>query len=213
MKTFLFDVDGICADFVKFYLEIVNKITGKNFTREDINQFDIDASLNLSQEHRDIVKMLVNQEGVAANLEVIPEAKNAILTIAKKANVVFVTSPLSTSKTWQYERANWLIKHFGDVGKKVISTHEKYLVDGDVFVDDSLKHINLWHEAHPKSVSVLFAQPWNCQSTRFMTTTNGWSHFRTNCWSHIIDLIKLVDRGTVDILTESTVDFDIDDLA
>jgi len=70
--------------------------------------------------------------------------------------VVWVTSPWFSCPNWENIRRDWLNRHFGTTHHDVIFTSSKYLVKGDIFIDDRPKHVRMWQAANPNGEAWLF---------------------------------------------------------
>ena len=160
---FLCDVDDVLANYKEGFIGAVN-VSGVRVLKPDhvFTQWDLSKLLGLTDEEDDKVYALINQPGFAFNLNPFPGAIEGVQKIMEFADVQFVTSPLKTSPTWAYDRMHWLQKYFGEEqGAKVISTHEKYMVDGDFLCDDKPDHCVEWQGAHPAGMSILWLTPQN----------------------------------------------------
>ena len=147
MLRVLIDVDGVVADFQGLYTSLARhrfELSADADTYID-KYWDVGDSLGLTQAQKDTIEKCLNEPGVAANMDPFPSAIEAIKRLDEKYDVFFVTSHKRESPTWVFERENWLIHHFGNtLGGKVVSTHYKYLVVGDVLIDDKKGHIDRW---------------------------------------------------------------------
>ena len=71
------------------------------------------------------------------NLDVIPLAKSSVECLAYDFDVFIAsTPPWSRIQVWADKRA-WLERWFPDLKRKLILTHRKDLLIGDVLIDDS----------------------------------------------------------------------------
>jgi 5'(3')-deoxyribonucleotidase len=73
-----------------------------------------------------------------------------------------VTSPYSAARLWTFERLRWLERHFGFSKYDVIFAKRKYLVRGDVMIDDGPHNIEEFVNRGGRGV--LIHQPWNASS-------------------------------------------------
>lgn len=142
----LLDVDGVIADFMGDALEAIRKVSGKTHTREEVTDWDFFGCLDVSPaDKKSVLEYFIKAPGFAYNLEPLPGAVEGVKKIAAIADVFFVTSPWRSSPTWVYDRDRWLVKYFGStLGRKVIHTEHKYLVRGNVLVDDKPEHVEGW---------------------------------------------------------------------
>lgn len=180
MKTILFDADGVFVDFVKGYLWAVKQATGKDFTPDQITEFDIGKALGLTAEE---VKATYAQikPGFCEALDPLPNAVETIQRLMTIADVYVVTSPLDALPTWAHERKQWIMKHLGASMKgKILSGTPKHLVHGDYFIDDRAENVKSWTE-HRVGVPIIWESPWNVNTP--------WNGLRFNDWAKLEKLI------------------------
>jgi len=80
-------------------------------------------------------------EGIFADMDPMPGAIEAYRTLVAKGHDVFIlsTAPWNNPSAWS-DKLQWVQTHLGDVAhKRLILTHHKYLVQGDVLIDDRRK--------------------------------------------------------------------------
>ena len=71
------------------------------------------------------------------NLEVISGAKEAVMRLANEFDVFIATTPpWDRPKVWG-EKRDWIVEHFPYLKKKMVLTHRKDLLIGDILIDDS----------------------------------------------------------------------------
>lgn len=152
----LSDVDGVIADYRKEFIQRAKKILpGFKVPTDSAPDWDIAKELRLSPAFTELVYKQMNDEGVAARMPEMPGAVESVKELAKVADVYFVTSPTKTSKTWEHDRRAWLVDKFGEeLGNKVVNTHHKYLVVGDVLIDDKPDHLREWSTKHPLGIAL-----------------------------------------------------------
>lgn len=154
----LVDVDGVLSDFFAGAKPILHEYTGVSYDFETLKTWDIFE--NLPKEIEDACFARFAESGFCGGLEVLPGAQEGLAKVQALANVYIVTSPMHT-RHWVYERTNWLEKHFNIPRKKIIQAPCKYVVDGDILVDDRAENIREWAEHHPDGTGVLWAAPHN----------------------------------------------------
>ncbi len=190
---FLCDVDDVIANYIQGFISAV-KATGVRDIEHDhiFDQWDLAASLKLTQKEEHKVYDLIETPGFATRLNPCPGAVPAIKKIAELCDVFFVTSPLKTSPTWAYDRLQWLITQFGDEqGKKVVSTSEKYAVDGDYFLDDKIEHCRAWQEAHPRGITFLWHSAQRPIVAEALTPP---TLMVTDDWNTVLQTVKVYNR-------------------
>lgn len=163
----LCDVDGVLADFAGAVVEVVNGLFGRSHTIEDVHSYGIAESLGLTDEQWSEVCTIIDQPGFARSLR----ALESVDQLRKKVwgfggpSVEFVTSPWD-SPTWCYDRSQWLTDQFGGLGRHVTFTGRKWMMRGDVFVDDNPTAVRDWAHHNPAGRALLWDAPWNRGETR-----------------------------------------------
>tara|TARA_R110001592_G_scaffold260277_1_gene524674 strand:+ start:676 stop:1113 length:438 start_codon:yes stop_codon:yes gene_type:complete len=71
------------------------------------------------------------------NLEVIPGAKNAMSYLNDNHDVFIASTPPWTRPEVWGQKKEWLEEHFPYLKRKLILTHRKDLLIGDILIDDS----------------------------------------------------------------------------
>jgi 5'(3')-deoxyribonucleotidase len=138
----LLDCDGVLSDFYsgcRAALRARDLHTAADSIRADRSLFG-----GMTPEAAKVLRDAIEAPGFAAGLEVHAHAQEAVRELSSLCEVVYVTAPWIGSATWASERAAWLAEHFGARKGQVISTHAKWLVRGDIFVDDHLPNVREW---------------------------------------------------------------------
>ena len=163
----LLDVDGVIADFVTAYMDIVFEVTARRYDPEQQIEYDIVTACELTdKEHARVRKYTHCTEFCRDDILPYEGAVEGVKRIAEVADVYFVTAPFVDHETWVHDRSLWLKRHFGaKLGRKVIFTEHKHLVRGDVFVDDKPSNVLAWHSAWPDGTPVLWNQPYNARES------------------------------------------------
>lgn len=177
----LLDADGVIVDFVGSFLAVANGITGLNVQREEITQWDIFHAFP-AKFHDDISKEMA-REGFCLNMQPLPGALEAIGKLAEIGDVVIVTSPWS-SKTWAWERTEWLIRHANFRTKEIIHASAKQHVKGDILIDDKYENLVAWKRANPEGAAILWHAPYNAAVAH---DPHVW---RAKTWDEVLALVK-----------------------
>lgn len=167
----LVDVDGPCADIVQGFLNEVYTVTGRVYTRADVTTWEVTEALALREAEAKAVWRKVSAPGWCQSLRPDPSAIVAIRELAKKHEIVFVTSPMKTSPTWCYDRALWLHRNFGTF--PIVFTEQKHLVRGDLLIDDKPSTVRQFLAAGRGAV--LFDAPWNREDRHLDSARGTWS--------------------------------------
>lgn len=186
-RTILLDVDGVLADFVGAYLSLLERELGIVATREQVTDFDIGASLGLTSAQSSQMKRAIGScEGLARCLAVYPGAVFGLRELEKLGEVYIVTSPWNSNPTWTHDREHWLRANFGIPHSRVIHTSAKYLVRGDVFIDDKTTAVAKWRNEHPGKLPVVWSTPHNRREL--------WDGPCTSDWAHLCELVEMTGR-------------------
>lgn len=160
------DVDGVVADLVPKLLSEINHKFKTKYTIEQCtmwNFYDRSGGMFDDPEHADYAVKLMRGAHYAANVRIISGSVDAINRICAAGHtVVWVTAPFRSSKTWAFDRTNWILEHFPACSKHIILTDRKEWVDADILIDDNPENIERWMKGGKKyRKGYLFSQPWN----------------------------------------------------
>jgi 5'(3')-deoxyribonucleotidase len=139
------------------------------------------------REHRPAIEAECHQPGFCRNLKPFPGALQGINNLREIADVYAVTSHMK-SETWVYERDAWLAEHLQFERNDIIHAHKKWLVTGDVLIDDKPKHIDQWTKFHKNGLGVLWAWPHNLKPG--LDHHGNW--IRTNHWDTVFERCLLI---------------------
>lgn len=176
---FLVDCDEVLADFQTPAFEVIKKVTGRSYTPEDFDTWDIWDVVR--EDEAQAVSDGLEAPGFCASLKPTPGSIEAIREIREYADVYAVTSP-QHNRHWVYERTEWLIQHFGFKKATIIHTAAKYLVRGEFFLDDKPEHVENWTRENPDKVAML----WHIPNTRNM----GKGLLRVKTWAEVIERVR-----------------------
>lgn len=160
MTLLLCDVDGVLADFTGGVLEVLRERCARVCTREQVTQWSIRRSLDLSDTEWRIVTRAIAEPKFARRLQATPAVSDLcdLMAFRPEIDIQFVTSPWRGSPTWCHDRTEWLEHHFGQrQGRRVTFTAEKHQVAGDFFVDDNADAVAGWVRAQ---VERRAREPW-----------------------------------------------------
>lgn len=161
----LLDVDGVLADFVGGVIKIIKTIGGPELKPEDFPYWDIFSTLKERHDTSHLVDEVViniKRMGFCYDLPVYPGAKEGVQKILDAGIDLFiVTSPWPGHLHWMPERSTWLKTHFNIPEKKVIHANAKYIIKGDLLIDDKTDHIEDWLNHNPDGAAFLWNTPHN----------------------------------------------------
>ena len=142
MKIFV-DMDSTLNDFVKGYVDYYNEIFNKNISiaNKDLKQYEISKNIEgiAEEEAVEIRQIIFSTEGFWLS---IPPQKNAIKAMKEIVDlghdVYILTAPWKYSINCYPEKIQWVRNHkpWFDLDK-VIFCRDKYLIHGDIIIDDN----------------------------------------------------------------------------
>lgn len=180
----LLDVDGVICDFIGGALQEINRIMwprGKAFGRAAVTGRDMVSALGI-EEHRAEIESIFRRPGFAYNLSSIEHAVSSVRGLRDAGHrIEIATAPMKNSITWISDRHCWLSECFDVKYNEIIfaHAHQKHELDADIFVDDDPDTVRRWGEAHPDSLSVLFAQPHNATERAGLVWVKDWANLMT----------------------------------
>lgn len=155
----LMDVDGVLGDFVGSVLSNLAMTfvdAPKIGTIGSRHLFDY-----LTPKQRKHAEAYLAQAGTAYAIDEYAEARELVRAIREHNKVFFVTSPWDNSPTWVFDRRRWLMERFGADSAEIVYTRSKYLVRGDVLIEDYPLQAVEWRAEWKAGVALLVQRPWN----------------------------------------------------
>jgi 5'(3')-deoxyribonucleotidase len=151
------DVDGVLIDMLGPCFALAKEFLGKSLTLGDMTGWEID---HLLEGKASEFWEKFGEEDFHSN-HPYPGAVEGIQALHEIADVHIVTAPLSTGKTWTYERDRWISRHFGIHTDKIHYMRSKDRFRGDALIDDRPSNILGWQAANPEGVGILWRHTWN----------------------------------------------------
>lgn len=154
--TVLIDLDSTVTDLTKSWLGKYNKLYKDNVTISDIK--DWDTHKFTPKAGRDLYKLLTPD--LFRNLDPYDGAINAVNYIRNLGHeVVFVTS---APKGTELAKIDWVEKYFSWASRgDIIFAKKKYLIKGDIFIDDAPHNLVQYREFNPKAIIYSIEHPYN----------------------------------------------------
>lgn len=176
--TVLLDCDGVLANFTLANLDFLRTI-GIDRREDEVTTWNIEDALGLEPHQRARMKGRWSEPGFASALPVYDGAVEAVRILNHHADVIVVTSPMSSSRTWHGDRERWLREHFGIESRDVIHAagERKARVHGDLLVEDKVETLVAWCNAHPHGYGILWHRPYNAKADilpRNATRCDSW---------------------------------------
>lgn len=171
----LLDVDSVIADLVRVFISAI-EVAGirKLPTGWRPTQFDIATELGFTKDEERRMYEKLQLPGIAKMVHPYPKAVEGVKKLARIADVFFVTTPMKGSPTWTYDRTGWLTEKFGEeLGSKWVYTEYKYVVFGDMLVDDRPENCQDFEKAWPGSLALRWC-PFGMPVEKKLTNVNSW---------------------------------------
>lgn len=174
----LVDCDGVLSDFDGALISAINnKITDAEVRQ--LGEWDILKLFNKEEAKK--AESLLEEDTFWRYLPVRPASITGIEKLrSKNCEIVFVTAPYKSCKTWADARRYWLKYYFDAKDDEIIITSRKDLVFGNVFIDDKISMVEKWKEQwkqYDSSLSILCETRTNFKSEyypRIQTIDGRW---------------------------------------
>jgi 5'(3')-deoxyribonucleotidase len=172
-------VDEVLAYLQNPVLDIIRRVTKKDWKLEDFKVWDLFSVLDPEQRKEVFAEMAV--PGFCLNLEPIPGSPEAIKELQGLVDVFAVTNP-HESVLWVTERYEWLRVRFGLDKDHVVFTSAKHIVSGNWLVEDHVDQLLKWKEHNPTGTPIL----WNTINNK----PRGYNHLRAYDWEDVMILVQ-----------------------
>jgi len=194
MKQFrlLVDSDSVVVDLVTPWCEEYNKLYSDNLTPEtfgkDFGGIDKIVKPECGEKVYDIFK----QEGFFESLKPFDGAIEGLEELNKYHDLYIVTAYSGTPNsakgkvTWYQNNCSFL-----DLDKSIILARDKFLLRGDVMIDDSLKNLKLFSEEqmqHRDSTDPFYTVCFSAPHNRNAAFENYVDFVATN-WQKVLEII------------------------
>ena len=179
----LFDIDGVFADFITPCLDTVYAHTGKRYTPDQVDDWDIMKSLGISERDADTIYKMMEKPGLCLGIPAYEGAREGVERVREFADVWAVTSPFG-GEHWMHERDQWLVQKMGFHKDDVLHVRSarKHGVFGDVLVEDKTSTLVSWAAAWPQSHGVLFRRGYNDR--------DQWDGMSSHTWPGIVAAVE-----------------------
>jgi len=150
------DCDGPLANILTPTLGLINQLTGRDLTPEQVSDWDLFACLGLNESVERALRAFWQAPGFCYGLAPTVGAKTAVAELQGFCNVRVATTLQPSAPTWAYDRLRWLAREFKIQSVDVVFIENKSQLIGDMLVDDKIEHV---HKANMPSF--LFDMPYN----------------------------------------------------
>lgn len=182
-KVVLIDMDSVIVDLLQPWLDLYNDEYKDDLQIEDIDRWNTHELASCGEE---IYKYLTPD--FFASLPPLPGAVEAINDLKKNFTIVVVTA--SPNAESMGAKAVWCQKHLGLGLHNFMAAKKKYLVQGDVLIDDSPKNIKQYKEHNPTKKVFTIAYPYNEDCRNIVDLyAQSWADTE-NAWIEIVEAIN-----------------------
>jgi 5'(3')-deoxyribonucleotidase len=179
----LMDIDGVCANWIGASLPHIREITGVDHQYDDVKKPMIEDALGLTPEQARRFYEIVSSRGWCAAMPLYDGVREGVTRLSRMVDIFPVTKQFP-SDFWVRERERWLLDQLGIDPDRVVHTDSKFLVRGDLFLEDRIKNLERWHEEFPDGITILYDQPYN---------RAGWNGLRAQGWTGTCGVVEMVD--------------------
>lgn len=185
----LCDLDGIVVDLLTPWLAAYNAEYGDNLTVARLTDWDVHNCVK-PECGTDIYRW-IDRGDVYRDLKPLPGAIDGIKTIEALGHEVVIVSAGSVNPATAGHKLEWCQRYLGFSRKKVIIAHQKHLVKGDVFIDDSPHKIADYAAAWPETPILTIRYPHNVRMAELAQVRmfDSWNN-TANAWNRIVEFIR-----------------------
>jgi len=153
----LLDMDETLVNLVDPWRDILNKMSGHTYTREDTRTYSSVEDDYKDKLSKDEIFLPFNMEGFWEDLPPFPGAIDFARSLVENDLDVYLATMPAPGPRCYYGKEQWVTNHLPFIGReRLIFCHHKNLLRGDALLDDNPKYL-----AGFKGKRLLFDRPWN----------------------------------------------------
>lgn len=182
--TIAVDMDGVIVEQVEPVLEKLKKETGISLTKSDITDWEYPfEGTNINLE----IVTAERQKEFVLRMPPIENAVEALRSLSEEFNIVIATSREHCTDPWSLQ---WLDKHGVPYQSfRNTASQGKILADADLIIDDYIGNIEAFiRNGPPDRQAILFAQPWNRDTTSISHLLKSGRARVANSWQTVLAL-------------------------
>jgi len=192
-KIILLDSDQVLAEFTRHWLEVYNERYDDNLTEEEFASEFGGVQNVVKPEVGDKVYDLTKEPGFFQAIEVVEGAVEGVKQLQDKADV-YVVSAYAVDPETAKGKVEWYADKFPSIleNESLILCKPKYLIYGDVLVDDSVENLEKWSEfmlgkGYEDFHSICFAAPHNVDAEK-----EDFVDVRVENWEELMEYLDAV---------------------
>ncbi len=169
----LLDMDGVIADLLTHWCQLINDRHGENLTPETATDWNI-HKLCQDPDAANKIYEFFREDGFFRELPPMPGAVEGIQTLMRRGHdVVIVTA----CKYGHSDKRAWFRDHLPHFNRRnIIFAERKELIRGDVFIDDHVQNLEAWAWSWPGKTAICFDAAHN----------RHWGGERVHNWEEIL---------------------------
>lgn len=190
----LVDLDGIVVDMLPAWLsqywaeEALDH--EEELGPEHITSWSVDGFVA----NPDGLNRIMNRRGFFEHLAPMDGATDGLKALCDRGHDVWVCTSPGTSVYAPTDKVLWCQRHLPFLPqKKIIIAAHKYVVRGDVLIDDSPKQVGEYREHWPAAKLFGISHPYN-QDVRYDCTGDGWRDPR-KAWETMVEGVDRLALG------------------
>lgn len=169
MRTLLLDADGVLVDFLPHWLNYLNLFHGIDLKPEQVTKYALHETNAAKAFDKKLIYEPFKRPGFFATAPMMPGARDFIKKLQdlemkaldnggeQEFQFFIVTHPSGADSA--KEKYEWVERAFGD-DIKIIMTKHKYMIAGDILVDDCVENVHKFLEHRPRSLGLIPNTPY-----------------------------------------------------
>ena len=188
----LCDMDSIIVNMSQKWIDLYNKDHNEKMTMDDVKNWDMAHNVKIGEK---IYEYLYSHE-FFLNVDPIEGALEALQTFQKEGHHLVIASAPSWPGNSASDKLSWLKKHAPFINKRdVMLGHNKYMLKGDVLIDDSPDNIESYFKHWPQADIMTIAYPYNA-SVAGLTSVYAESYKDTkSAWKQIVEGVEKLSNA------------------
>jgi 5'(3')-deoxyribonucleotidase len=185
----LCDLDDIVVSLLDKWLDDYNWDHTDTLGVKDIHNFDMSKVVKKSCGKK--IYNYINEDGYFTKLKPIDGAIESLKILHREGHEIIIVSSPSASPESYRDKIIWCDKYLPFISREnIILTKKKYLIKGDILIDDSTENIRLYRKHWPLSTILSIAYPHNKDAEQHADMIfNDWSTPR-KAWKNMIKFIQ-----------------------
>lgn len=159
--TIIIDVDGVVAETLTYWLDVIHSKTGVRATIEDIKVWELHKSPALAEVPAQFIYSRLQDPGFYEAIPMVPHADEFCKKLQDDGHkVYFVTA--RHGKVSMPETLSWFEKHMPWVKENQVGFfYDKERIKADVIIDDKAETLMAYQKEWPDAILLAPSYPYN----------------------------------------------------